>query len=372
MEITRMKEYVVFKIKCKSGLGISEIYDKIKQTVKFNSNFFELNELYQFRPNIIKPKIYEEINLGKYAFVKALEHLKKNTYYSPERDDRRLISNLDARWALANENENEPLNEDDFSKLIEFCDELSSTDILTLMLGFDEIEWNGNKVEKGTYGYEKAKSTFDLGKNYLSNSIIIGRTGADLGKRYTVYLSCEKNFKDLGVVNEIVDFLGEIKEENYYFAPENSMEREEWTRAYECASFKFENAVLELEKLNLEKITKKELSLDEQLFIEKNEKVNVRKHIKNYLCTDGWEIRKTLADECPIKVSKDKSDETISISIVSGHNGHHLQALLYYRSKKFLFTKHIHDLHCNMLLESSCEKYFENVKIIRDYLYEVL
>jgi len=358
-----MKEYTVLKVKCKKGIKIADIYDYVRETLHFDRNFFALQNIELGSISKQCRTLYDELDLDKFFYKVVLKHLKEHPNYDPQRDDRKMISNLDSCWNWYNEKENESLSKDAFEKMIAFCDALKTSDISSLILGMDEIRWDGKATGQGTYGYQKAAATYDLGKNYLSNSIIVGRIYDS--KTYTVHISFEKRFGGLDVINNLVDFLGEKKTEMTYYAPENRDERVAWEAAAEEANIKFQNALAGLKCLELETIERRFCKDDE------NKKINIKRYINDYLCTDGWKIRKAYPDEWPTIISKEKEESEICLSIMSGDKGHHLQSLIYYRNKRFFFGDHIHNLHCNDLAGQE-EAFFRNAKIIRDYLYEVL
>lgn len=358
-----MREYVVFKIKCKKDLKCEAVYEKIKTNLKFNNSLFALQNLDFNRLGPESQRIYEEISLNKYSYKKVLPHLKNSSYYNPERDDRQMISNLDERWEWSNTHNTQQLNKHDLEELITFYDKLKTSATATRIIGFDEIEWNGKKVRQGTYGFKKADCTYNLGQNYLSNSLIIGKTYSD--KVYTAYLSCEKIFVGVDIIQELIDFLGEKVLEISYFAPECDRERDEWEQTATNAKNRFDKAISDLGNLPLKVIAPQSTTIE-------SSKINIRKYIKNYLCTDGWEIRSALHDEWPTIVYRTKGDNDICLSIISGHNGHHLQSIVYYRSKKFVLADHILALSFNEISEDDLEKYFYNATLIRDYLYNAL
>jgi hypothetical protein len=151
-----------------------------------------------------------------------------------------MISNLDKCWEWHNEHTNESLSQDDFHDLMSFIDTLKAHDFASLVVGFDNIKWGEEQVNNGTYGYEKADGAYGLGRNYLSNSLIIGKTAEN--KSYTAYVSLEKRFRDLDIINQITESLGKIISEEVYFAPENKEEREEWNLKANEAKQKFDNA----------------------------------------------------------------------------------------------------------------------------------
>ena len=355
-----MKEYSIIKIACEKGIKIADIYSKIKDNVKINSNFFEFQNLFSYS-NKKNEIILNEIGIDRYAYTKVLPHLVQSKFYEPERDDRKMLSNLDDRWEWSNPNINDPLSEEDFSKLVNFCDSLSVSSLSTMILGFDEIEWDGTKPEKGTYGYNKAKSTYDFGENYLSNSVIIARDYEV--KKYTVIISCEKRFRELEVIGNLIEFLGKIQLEKNYFAPETNFERAEWEKL-KSEKWTLYNSMFEnIDSLPLQDITRQ--------FGDNKRKVNIKEYIKNYLCTDGWDFRKKNADELGMKISIDKGDTCISMCVISRHNGHHLQVFLKYDNEKFCFSKSLKQT-LDAEDEEEIKKYFQNLKIIKDHMYNSL
>ncbi len=359
---TKMKEYTVLQINCKKGLTISEIYKKIRETLTFDRPLFAIQNLKTDGIGKDCRKYYEELDLDRFAYKKVLEHLKQSPYYDPERDDRRMLSNADGCWEWGNPKKTEALSSEEFEKLILFCDGLRTSDISTVLIGFDEIRWNGAATGKGTYGYQKADLSYNLGKNYLSNSVMIGRTYES--KQYTAYLSCENQFKTTDAFSDLASFLGETKDTLTYFAPENDEERAEWETAAKDARLRLQSAVSELKNLSLH-IIGNNISKEDK-------KINIRKYITKFLCTDGWSIRKAFSDEWPTVVGKDKDDVSIHLSIISSHNGHQLQSIVYYRSPKFVFTEHIYELSCTDISEKDAENYFLNAQTIRNRLEELL
>ena len=351
-----MKESSVITINCRKGMKIADIYSKIKDTVKYNSNFFEITGLFRYG-KAKNEKVLDEIGIHKYSYIKVLPHLVNSKYYDPERDDVKLLSNLDDNWRWSNPNINTPLSEEDFSKLVDFCDSLSVNSLSTMILGIDEIEWDGNKPPKGTYGYEKAKNTFYYGENYLSNSVIIARNYEN--KKYTVILSCETRFRNFAVIDKLIEFLGEIKSEKNYFAPEDENERAEWEKLQTEKGAKFKAMIEGISVLPLHDIQRQGG--------DNKRKVNVRKYIKDYLCNEGWNFKKGDPDERGIMIGIEKDDACLSIRIISGHNGHHIQTLLVYHSEKFYFLEP-NVLYLDAEDESEIVKYFENLKMIKEHM----
>ena len=357
-----MKEYIVLNVKCKKGLSATDIYSYVKQRVKYNSNFFAFQNIYFSYLSKGTKALYDKLNLDDFAYIKVLEHLAKSQHYNPERDDRRMVSNMDSRWRWYNERVNDTLEEEQLALLASFCDKLKGLSFSTLIFGLDEIEWGGTKVGRGTYGFAKADCTYQLGNNYLSNSVTVGRSYSD--KVYIVNISLEKQFQGLAVIEDLVAFLGEKVYETTYFAPENDEERSEWEQTAQEAKTRFEQAIAGAGNLPLTHFT--ENTRDE------TPKIDVRKLIKKYLCNDGWEMRKAHWDEYPTIIHKAKDNTEICMSIVSGHNGHHLQHIVCYRSKMFRFAEHIRPLYSLYISEENMDKQFQNIRMVRDYLYEVL
>lgn len=291
--------------------------------------------------------------------------MKNSQFYDPKRDDRKLFSNLDNNWAWNNEKVTESVSNSKFEELLVFGDKLKKYDASTIMFGIDEIAWDGQKPGHGTYGFEKAESVYSGGENYLSNSIIIFRTYESL--QYSVHLCCEKRFRQLEIISTIIDFIGKLKCEKQYFAPENEAERAEWNSVYAEAEIKFNTMKAELENM----IHKFPHTFEDRLMIKFDNKVNVRKYIKKYLCTEGWEIKKNLYNEGGTKICKDKGESVISIIIFSLEGGHYLQTLIKYESIRFSFGINT-SYSCTLPQEDDVCKYLENIKILRDSVYDML
>lgn len=356
-----MTEYTVLKIQCEKDMTIADICKKVTDRVSYNRNLFSIQDLH---PQIMRPSnlaLYNSLGLERFAYTFVPEHIKQREYYDPAKDDRHMLSNLDNNWEWGNPSMHESLSEEELTQLITFLDKLKALDLSTMVLGLDEIEWDGTPVGKGTYGYEKADGLYGFGDNYLSNAVLLGRDHKN--KNYTVHISCEKRFRELPIIQELADSLGKIKHEVNYFAPEDEEERQEWEKIAAQAKTRFEAALAGLSSLPLEKY-------EEMGTAGYSKKIDIKKYVKEYLCTDGWKLRKALPDEWSTIVCKEKGDATVSIGVSPYHNGHQVQTGVYYRSKMFKFAEnlgYITDAH-----EDQIEIFFRDAKIVRDYLYEVL
>lgn len=352
-----MKEYIVLKIQCEKDLTIADIYEKVSSRVAYKRNLFAILNINTEFMRASNVALYDSLGLERFAYTFVPEHIRQSTY----RYDNHMLSNLDDNWAWGNPSMHESLSHEELTRLITFLDKLKALDLSTMVLGFDEIEWDGTPVGKGTCGYEKADGLYGLGENYLSNAVLIGRDYKN--KNYIVHLSCEKRFRELSIIQDLADSLGKIKHEVNYFAPENEKERREWEKIAAEAKTKFEAALAGLSSLPLEKFEKMGTA-------GYSKKIDIKKYVKEYLCTDGWKLRKALPDEWSTIVCKEKGDATVSIGVSPYHNGHQVQTGVYYRSKMFKFAEnlgYITDAH-----EDQIEIFFRDAKIVRDYLYEVL
>jgi len=356
-----MKEYKILTIQCPKEYNLTTIFSIIRKKVNSDKNFFYLRGLEpsdKLRTSL--KKIYDEIDLDRFSYLYIPDYLVQAGM-----TDRLtwLYSNLDSRWTSPNFNNIcEPLSGENFDKLLDFYDKLPrSRLLLDEVVGLDEIEWEGNKVAKGTYGYKKADAWIKLGSNYLSNAIIVSRFWR--AKQYTVYISCEKQFSDLAVIREVAESLGKVKSEQSFFAPEGAEERAQWVETYKEAEKKFTKATEGIKELKLEKY--------ENGMNDPSKIINIRQLLKKHLCDNGWSIRKKLPDEYGIMISKDKDDAVLSLSVMSRHNGQHLIIDACYRHKKFYFYDRL-PIMMDGPDEEQIEIYLKNVRIIRDHLDEMI
>ena len=347
-----MKEYCTLVIKCKKELKLEDIFSFAEKKVQYNRNIFSFQNVHHRFISAKQRKYYEALHLEEYEYSIPLKTR-----------DLPMVSNLDERWLRCNGEKTNSLNGKEWADLIGFASLQTRYDAYSYFLGIDEIMWDGSSVEKGTYGLEKADSCYGLGYGYLSNCLIAGKKCND--KTFTVILCCEKKYRSLDIFAELIDYFGELKHEISLFAPENEAERAEWNHDAMVAKQKYQAALLGIRSFANERIPNTR-GVDEKV------KINIQKQIKNVLCADGWKIRKAHFDEYPTVVCKEKGDAEISLSLISGHNGHHLQAFLNYRSKKFSFSDDIHELFMNELDESLVDHYFAYTKKILDYVYNVL
>lgn len=356
-----MKEYTILEIKCDKNLAFSDIYSIMNGKVKHNRNLFSIMGLEPERMTKGNRALFESLEMDRFAYKITLEHRVGKPDYNPKIDDRHLFSNLDENWRWHNPQVNESISDEFMVRLIAFLDNVKANTMSTQVVVFDEIEWGGAPVSKGTYGFRKADGTYLWPLNYLSNAVVVGRTYQ--GKACSAYISCETKFRKLPVVQELAESLGKIKKEFTYYAPDDDAEREAWNKEMAEAEAKFKSAVAGFKNLRLEDHVKIGTAGTSR-------KIDVKKYIKTYLCTDGWKIEKPLPENWSLVVSKRKGDASIGIGIDLRHNGHAVQMIVCYRSRSFLFSEHVEyisDAH-----EDQIEICIRNGQKIRDYFYEVL
>lgn len=356
-----MKEYTILEIKCDKSLTFSEIHSIIDGKVKHNRNLFSIMGLQPERMTKDNLALFESLEMDRFAYKFTLEHRVGKPDYNPQIDDRHLFSNLDENWKWHNPQVNDSVSDEFMERLTAFLDKVNANAMSTQVVVFDEIEWGGTPVGKGAYGYRKADATYLWPMNYLSNAVVVGRTYQS--KTCSAYISCETIFRKLPVVQELAESLGKIKKEFTYYAPEDDAERELWDKEKAEAEAKFKSAVAGFENLRLEDHVKIGTAGTSR-------KIDVKKYIKTYLCTDGWKIEKPLPEDWSLVVRKRKGDASIGIGIDSRHNGHALQMIVCYKSRSFLFSEHVEyisDAH-----EDQIEICIRNGQKIRDYFYEVL
>ena len=356
-----MREFVVTEIRCEKGIKATEICNKVLEKVKHNRLFFEFQNLFKWADTARerKKKKLAELNLTKYAYVRVFEHTKNSPYYDPKKDDRQLLSNLNSAWFWYNETENDSLDESKFRDIVAFGDTVGSH-VSTVMYGIDEIEWGGKPVSPGTYGYKKAEGLYDGGNNYLSNSVIVSKIPYE-GKPFKVYVSCEKEYRDLEVVEEMISSLGKKIGEKTYFAPENEEERHEWEETYREAEERYKAMIAKTKELA--KTLPKRFE-PQSLMAKFEAKINVKKCVKNCFCPDGWELGYGNT------VSKRKGDSVITVYIDSLDKGHYLQALMDYSNIKFYFGDNINYIF-ELKDEANVCAYLDNVKIMAETVYEM-
>ncbi len=363
-----MKEYRVITVECPKEYSITQIFSMIRSKINSDKNIFYITDLKQSPSDMLSKsfeKLYNETPLEKYWHQYTPE-----VFIKQGKPDTKvwIISNLDDRWTSPNPNTCEPLTEEELNKVFTMWEKRPRNTCPDIMVGLDEISWDGNPVSEGTYGYKKAEAWNLLGRTYLSNSVIVSRYFNDT--RYSVYLSVEACFRDFPIVQEVAESLGKIKSEQVYYAPETEAEREEWDKSRERAEEQFSKALEGIQTLKLEKYENYGDSEDAAAMgkLDTGIVVNVRQMIKKHLCDDGWSIRKKLPDEFDIMVSKDKGDAVLSLSLQPQHKGHSMQIVLLLRSKRFRFSEELRFIYLQTAREDQVEIFIKNARIIRDYL----
>ncbi len=363
-----MKEYRVITIECPKEYSITQVFSMIRSKINSDKNIFYIHDLKRSPSDMLSKsfeKLYNETPLEKFwhqftpeVFVKA-----GDTDYACW-----ILSNLDDRWTSPNPNTCGSLSEEELNKVFTMWEKRPKNRLPDIMVGLDEIQWNGKPVSKGTYGCKKAEAWNFLGKTYLSNSVIVSRYYNDT--RYSVYLSVEACFRDLPIIQEIAESLGKIKSEQVYYAPETEAERETWDKSKEEAEVQFNKALEGIQNLTLEEFENYGDSRDASAMgvLSTGIVVNVRQMIKKHLCDNAWSIRKKLPDEEDIMVSKDKGDAVLSLCLMPQHKGHTVHLDIDLRSKRFYFTERMRLIYVTTAREDQVEIFIKNARIIRDYL----
>lgn len=363
-----MTQYNIITIKCFKELTPIDIYNIINEMFVFNNYIFEIYNLFKYLPTVpnAAKKRYEELEFNKYEYRVTNQLLKDTDYYNPERHDFFLISNTDSSWEYPNSGNLQKLEKSSFFDIVSFCSKLKKIQYSTYMLGFDEIEWGGASVRKGTYGFSKARSTFSGGENYLSNSIIVSKIAYE-NKPLTVYLSCESKYRESKAVNDIISYLGKIYSEKVLYAPDDEDERKVFEREYQIAEKKFDEVISKF-RYNFDEISAI-LPYDVKSThsgISYSEKLNVKKAVKNVFAESDWIYDKESSSDSKIYLYKKQNDIKISVYIDATHLGHYLQFVLILESPMYCFEKNP-AYSFDLSNETEIKEYLSNVRVICDY-----
>lgn len=353
-----MTEYLITKIKCNKGIKINELYDFFNHAVSCDKFYFEIGD----------------IENNNSAFQKAVLSEFKENYYSKRipysvSSDREIfmVSNLNSNWDWENEKNSAPLNKQRTDVLMKTFSQAKCYDCSTFMLVYDEIPWNNESVLSGTYGFEKAKSRYDNGCNYLSNSIIISKESYE--NICTIYISrladnCIDDF-----INDIEQRFGTVLETKSYFAPDDESERREWAKVYIKEKSAFDHMFSSLPAFySTLPFDLGEYDVNRE---QSPETINVKRIAKSIFAPQGWTLLKNPKGEKGVHFERSFSNKVLRISIMPLHKGHHLQTLILYKSTMFYFTKQTN--YSYILSDSDeVEKYCHNVLYISDYIVEQL
>ena len=368
-----MEKYNIIQFKLSDKNKAFAIMTELIKSIRHNSLLFEFWGVKDF--DRIQKDI-PQIDLKKYEYEYYYKHMI-NSDWIPEEDKRVLVlSNLGEEWEDFNPYEQQSLSFDEFTALAEYFTKSKPRCYSTLMLGLDRIDWeqSTNTDYYHTYGYEKAKSSFDKGKNYLSNSIIFSKESM----KSTVYLtlSFHERFKSNIQIQRIIERCGKIAKSNILYAPSNEIERAKWNSIYEDNESKFNAMIEQLPDIikNLPYQFNKKSLFPEPV---PKDTINVRKIAKETLCSDGWKMLTSKDPEnwgiaFKKKVGNiENEDSELLLFIDSLHRGHYLQTLIEYKSVYFSFKEHTNYSY-ELKDIDGVSKYVENVKIIGDYIFRAL
>ncbi len=364
-----MKKYNVIEIECEKGASPTDIYEKVTNKFKYHRHLFEIKDLRSDSPSFSASmkKQLQSLDIDKYAFSYVLPHVLRADYFDPEKHTNHVISNLDDCWDYGNPDLHDDISEDKFVCMVDLFRKLKSTQFSTWLLGIDEIEWGGEAVGRGSYGYKKAKGAYDGGKNYLSNSVMLSKVS--YGKpNIIVYISCESKYRDLDTVNDLIASLGKKKGEKEYYGPSDDAEREECDKIQKSMDERFERFIAEMPSIisdfpyRLHKDMERLLSFDD--------KINIRKLVKNILCVDGWSLSVNDPDlDCTTAV-KQIGDREFKIGISPQFGGHYLQTLVVCKSPMFFVGDNIN--YCITADdEYEAASYIENIQSLSYYILQL-
>jgi hypothetical protein len=354
-----MREYTTIEVRCRKELKIAEIFEFLSSKVQNDANLFSFRRAGQRFFSGKKRKLFDELNLAEFEYsyqMYWLENASRNT-------EMPMVSNLDDRWELGNESATRSLNESEWNRLVEFAGMLNSYDADSFFLGLDEIRWNGEPVRRGTNGTVRPDSGYGLGHGYLSNCVIIGKTYTD--KTYIARICCEKEYRSLEIIDEIVEFLGKVNFEASLFAPEDDAERAEWERTITEAKQKLNSDLVGTRSIKLDPV-KKGVSLEKE--------INMPRLIKKTLCVDGWETRKPKYYERPTVIYKKKGEAEISLMVMSNRSRNRC----YYLNVDMLYSNVYFNLGHTVFESFSVDDeeqaviFLNNVKKLADYVYDAL
>lgn len=358
MKGEKMREFKSLKIKCRKGLKFSEVYRWLKERVRINSNRFNIGYYVPYDTSTPRPQEYYAFGFDKFECV---DRIPMNV---PQENQilRYRISNLNDCWQFPNVDNQRILTDTELECLASLADSPRRFRRANFQLTFDEIEWDGNPVCKGTYAYSKARADSFAYRSYMSNSLTL----LDEVDGFFGYLTFETKFQDFDIIAQTIDFIGDVKDEDIRYAPEDETERREWDTLQNARQDRLNAAVTHINKMPSPVID------DRKATYSNDETINIRKYIKKYLLNDGWISRKARADEWPIVVTKDRGDTSIVLFVSALHKGHQIQPMICHRSKKFYVCDHLIKLNVYSLSPDNADRYFQNLAEIRDYLYENL
>lgn len=334
---------------------ITLLLDLISKDIS-SSYLFEITDF-----NNIKAiqKKCPEIDLTKYYF--------KNKCFDKTFD---FISNLNETWDNSNPNKVPILQKNEFISILNFFKN-SGRCYSTAIYGIDGIKWSKNTKNNihitGTYGYEKAKSYFYEGQNYLSNSIIVSKVTLD--KNIKIYVSHKvSEEEDYYYLHKVQEYLGKATYTRIFYAPTTLEERIE----FEKRKAKDKEKYLELiNKIHTNKIKLPYELHDVTFEYDYTEPINVRKLVKEIFLKKEWQPFKRDYKSFGIPIKRIKEDVEIELYIDATHKGHYMQTILAYNSKYFYCGENINYIYY-LKNEEEVKKYLENIKIIGDTIYEQL
>ncbi len=361
-----MIEYRVIKLKVDKDLTLKNVYEAVHENVKNNRNFFQIINLFtiqKFFNKIISKNLlraFDDSGINDYFKRIVNENMIRYKEYQPDLNDWFVYSNLNEVWKEYNESNDGSIEEEQFIKILNFFDSLSSGNYHSLMIGIDEIEWDGAPVNKGTYGYEKAMNR-RFGYNYLSNSVIFSKDAMSKNPN-VVYVSCESIYRESNALNRIINSLGKVDSEEIFFAPENENERSEWVRIRQIKENKLKEFTEDTDHLTAN--LPHAISYNPRIITEKHDTIDTKKSVKEVLCKDGWKIVKRKGGG-GITVSKTIGDEEYEVWILSLHRGVHIQFHLTCSHPLYrLSVRPGYDAYVSN--ENESDKCMENIAVFRD------
>jgi hypothetical protein len=314
--------------------------------------------------------------LSKYAYASRMSIRHMTGRYAGEWMDcdyaetELTVSNLDDNWEEPNPNA--VTKSIPFTELDNLLGALDCTAFSTLLIGLDGISWFGPPMP-ATYGYDKAKGTYEGGSNYLSSSLVVSVIDCD--RSYTVRACFEVTPSDRTDVlldeamylAKLEDRFGKACGAATLYAPIDETGRAKWDIA--CTRFAKERALITRGHLKWYEELPYSIEDNYQLSeLDKDVASETEEIMVVALKGTGWTEEKTPTySPRPLHsyFRHDRYDNSYELWFSFAEMGHFVQAALTIRGKLYA-EQQIDLLVGNMAGPEDFSRFFENALILAE------
>lgn len=284
-----------------------------------------------------------------------------------------LVSNLGDCWENNSPNTSD-ISNGETDRLATMIDKARPHTYYSAFICIDFIKWSNNTIAAGTYGFGKAKSIFDQGINYLSNSVIIAKE--PFRKGCHIILSAEEAYCETEKYKSAEQMIitlssNKVVDQIEYFAPDSEEDREKFNLSVRAHNLWFENLKKELimvynqlpHQLKYDPNVLVEINSERRVGLPKLTKINISGLLEKLAKEEGWHKRTVDCRSEGLIFEYCLKDLRLAFIFRNTYRGHYLQSAVEVNTP---FYNEYWNTEYNVTIrdEEDARKYVDNTKMV--------